>query len=196
MSPGTKISIERKNRGFSQEMLAENSGVSLRTIQRIENNTSKPRPYTLRVIADALSMNILDLVEAHPLISAPDRDNLSLKKMNLINSSALIGLIMPPLNILVPLIIWKRYNNDLFAREKGKKIISFQIVWFLFSLALLFTYHIIHYSMTGQFISGRLPLVVILYGLLLLLNVIFTIHASIQIGKGKPDIYPFVPCLV
>ena len=58
MNLGEKISLQRKNKGLSQELLAENCGISLRTIQRIENNKSKPRPYTLKVIADALNMQI------------------------------------------------------------------------------------------------------------------------------------------
>lgn len=195
MNSGTKISIERKNKGFSQEMLAENSGVSLRTIQRIENSSSKPRPYTLKVIADALNMDIADLVEVQNVSSKSITENNSLGKVNLMNSSALLGLIIPLFNIIVPGIIWKLHNKNQFVREKGKRIMSFQILWFLFSLFLLFVTHILHYKITGEFITGRLPVVVIVYGLLLLVNGFFIMKASIQMGKGKTEIYPFVPNL-
>jgi transcriptional regulator with XRE-family HTH domain len=38
----------RNRKGISQELLAEQSGLSLRTIQRIENNETVPRGETLK----------------------------------------------------------------------------------------------------------------------------------------------------
>ena len=50
----TKIKDLRKRRGLSQEELAEKSGLSLRTIQRIENGETDPRGDSLRRLAAAL----------------------------------------------------------------------------------------------------------------------------------------------
>ena len=46
----------RNRKGFSQETLAEESSLSLRTIQRIENNESIPRGDTLKRLANALPL--------------------------------------------------------------------------------------------------------------------------------------------
>ena len=40
---GLRIKELRKQKGMSQEFLSEESGLSLRTIQRIENGESSPR---------------------------------------------------------------------------------------------------------------------------------------------------------
>ncbi|MEJ0029194.1 MAG: helix-turn-helix transcriptional regulator [Bacteroidota bacterium] len=56
MTTGARISILRKAKGLSQESLAEITKISLRTIQRIESDSTTPRPYTLKAIATALDV--------------------------------------------------------------------------------------------------------------------------------------------
>jgi len=60
-SIGKKISDTRKQKGFTQEDLAELSKVNLRTIQRIESNENEPRGKTLSLICDVLEINTQDL---------------------------------------------------------------------------------------------------------------------------------------
>ena len=55
---GKKIAERRKLKGYSQESLANESGISLRTIQRIERNQVKPQPFTLKKIADVLDLDV------------------------------------------------------------------------------------------------------------------------------------------
>lgn len=52
----------RAVRGMSQEYLADESRVSLRTIQRIENNESVPTGETIKRIAIALDVKLTDLI--------------------------------------------------------------------------------------------------------------------------------------
>ncbi len=59
---GKKLKELRTLRGMSQEYLAEESQVSLRTIQRIENNESKPTGETIKRIAVAIEANIQELI--------------------------------------------------------------------------------------------------------------------------------------
>lgn len=54
----------RRLRGISQEYLAEESRVSLRTIQRIENNESKPTGETLKRIAMALDVELTEFIDS------------------------------------------------------------------------------------------------------------------------------------
>jgi transcriptional regulator with XRE-family HTH domain len=60
-----KLKELRALRGMSQEYLAEESRVSLRTIQRIENNESKPTGETLKRISVALGADIKELIGEH-----------------------------------------------------------------------------------------------------------------------------------
>ena len=54
MKLGPKIKELRKKEGLTQLDLSEKSGLSLRTIQRIENNENKPSVYSLRKIGEVL----------------------------------------------------------------------------------------------------------------------------------------------
>ena len=60
---GHKIKEARKRKGISQEELAELTQVNLRTIQRIENNESKPRAKTVSLICNALDINTLEVID-------------------------------------------------------------------------------------------------------------------------------------
>lgn len=56
-----KISELRFERGMTQGELANATGISLRTIQRIESGQVKPRAYSLKKIAEALKVESGDL---------------------------------------------------------------------------------------------------------------------------------------
>lgn len=57
---GKRIKEIRLKKGLSQEELADASKVNLRTIQRIENNETKPREKTLQLIFNALEIEIIE----------------------------------------------------------------------------------------------------------------------------------------
>lgn len=62
----------RNLRGMSQEYLAEESRVSLRTIQRIENEESAPTGETIKRLSVALDVALKDLVESKPIEETSD----------------------------------------------------------------------------------------------------------------------------
>src|SRR5687768_6168018 len=57
-----KIIHYRKLKGVTQEMLSEVTGLNVRTIQRIEAGEVDPRLYTLKSIAEALGVNLEELL--------------------------------------------------------------------------------------------------------------------------------------
>ena len=57
-----KVKVLRSSRGMSQEFLAEEARVSLRTIQRIENEESEPTGETIKRIATALDVSLETLI--------------------------------------------------------------------------------------------------------------------------------------
>ncbi|MBU2905810.1 helix-turn-helix domain-containing protein [Arenibacter algicola] len=57
-----KISEIRKSKGLTQEELAEQSNINIRTIQRIESGESEPRGKTLNLICDVLQIDISELI--------------------------------------------------------------------------------------------------------------------------------------
>ena len=62
----TKLAQEvkdlRKQKGFSQDDLAKESGLSLRTIQRVENAETEPTGETLKRISSALNVTPNELI--------------------------------------------------------------------------------------------------------------------------------------
>ncbi|WP_146035300.1 helix-turn-helix domain-containing protein, partial [Formosa algae] len=84
-----KIKDLRNRKGFSQEQLAEESKISLRTVQRIEKGESIPRGDTLIKLTQALGVTPDDLLEWTDI---EDKGYLTL-----LNLSALTGLLFNPL---------------------------------------------------------------------------------------------------
>lgn len=112
----------RSRKGLSQEQLAENSGLSLRTIQRIENGETEPRGETLKRLMNALEAAPDDLMDWNII-----EDKGFLTAMNL---SALGFLFFPLLGILIPLILWiSKKDKVKNVNEMGKAILNFQITW-------------------------------------------------------------------
>lgn len=60
---GDKLREVRKRRMFTQEELAQKSGVGVTTIVRIERNRVEPQGRTIRKLADALGVDPADLLE-------------------------------------------------------------------------------------------------------------------------------------
>ncbi len=120
----------RKRKGISQELLAENSGLSLRTIQRIENGETEPRGDTLTRLANALDVAPEELVDWELT-----EDKGFLMSLNL---SALGFILFPLLGIVIPLIMWISKKGKLKQLDNlAKEVLNFQISW---TIVLLLTY--------------------------------------------------------
>lgn len=61
---GKHIMQRRRELGLTQEELADKVGVSQKTISKIENGLEELKITALAVIADALSCEITELIEA------------------------------------------------------------------------------------------------------------------------------------
>lgn len=120
----------RKRKGISQELLAENSGLSLRTIQRIENGETEPRGDTLTRLANTLDVAPEELVDWELT-----EDKGFLMSLNL---SALGFILFPLLGIVIPLIMWISQKGKLKQLDNlAKEVLNFQISW---TIVLLLTY--------------------------------------------------------
>jgi transcriptional regulator with XRE-family HTH domain len=77
MEFGARLKEIRTSLNCSQKVLSEKTGLTLRTIQRIENNEVKPSLYSLKVIGEALNTDLSDFVKTSE--SKPYEFNLNLK---------------------------------------------------------------------------------------------------------------------
>ncbi|MBL4569272.1 MAG: helix-turn-helix transcriptional regulator, partial [Flavobacteriaceae bacterium] len=93
----SKLLYYREKLNLTQEELSNTSGISVRTIQRIEAGTI-PKGHTLKVLAAALQIKENQLLKKNEPLN--DLDYTACK---LINLSSLLFVFIPPLNILFPL---------------------------------------------------------------------------------------------
>lgn len=133
----TKVKNLREAKNLTQTELAEKSGLSLRTIQRIESGNI-PKGFTLKAIAQTLE------TEPENLFSNKE-ENIEIDRAKLINLSALSGLIIPFGGIIFPAILTYK-AQDSVNRELGKSIICVQIILASFvSVSLILSPFIQHW---------------------------------------------------
>lgn len=174
----------RNRRGLSQELLAENSGLGLRTIQRIENGETEPRGDTLRRLANALDASPDEIIDW-----TISEDKGFLMALNL---SALGFILFPLLGILIPLILWISKKEKIkHVNQISKEILNFQILWTIIVI-LTFLYFIgsmyYRFSQAGDIspaLMGNPVIKFTVYGFLYLYNFILIIINTINIAKEK-----------
>lgn len=127
----TKIKELRTKQGFSQMDLADETGLNLRTIQRIESGKSTPRGDTLRRLATALKVTPDQIIEWEEV---EDHNVITMMQLTQFGYIA-----FPLLGLIIPLLIWVLKKDKVKnVDDVGKKILNFQITWMLlFGLAII-----------------------------------------------------------
>lgn len=164
----SKLTEYRDKLNLTQEELSKKSGISVRTIQRIESGID-PKGYTLKALAKALDINEKDLIKNNDLNQEPN-SNL----VNLINLSSLIVVFIPIASFILPLIIAliKKQLNSL-----TKQIITIQILWSIIMIVVYLIGNFIFVVELGQNIG------MLFIFLLILLNTFIIIRNSIELKK-------------
>ena len=176
----------RRLKNLTQEELSKSSGISIRTIQRIEKGLSTGSSHTLKTLAKTLSIESSDIFhdEGNPKLFVKN----NIKTLKLMNFSVLTMLEIPFGNIIFPSIIFFKNRNDRKMNTIGKKILNFQI---LSMLALPF-FLVILFLLAGKGYGGFPIILIVSYLTYGLANIIITIHISVQINKEK-EVLSFVP---
>ncbi len=164
---GQKIAGFRIRQGWTQEDLADKAGVTVRTIQRIENGATQPRLYTLKALADVLGTTVElllqhtdpatlasaiqrpDVIPAIPAESAPDPVVVRRDNLYLLNLSSFLYLVIPFVHAFLPYKIWQKHHSTLYV--PGRKIVLFQLKWTitlhgLLLLTLVYNMVLVHYA--------------------------------------------------
>lgn len=130
-----RLKKHRRLRNLSQEELAELSGLSIRTVQRLEKGESVGSAYTLRTLAMALQISPDELTGRTSQHIALHDNNLNYRL--LLTWSALAGIVLPLANILLPAILLWRRRQDPQIKEWGKKVVNFQIIQTFITLVMM-----------------------------------------------------------
>jgi transcriptional regulator with XRE-family HTH domain len=164
----SKLLEYRVKLNLTQEELAEKSGISVRTIQRIEAGNT-PKGYTLKTLAE-----VLNISEAQLFDDSTEQQHFNYQLIKLINLSSLFFFI-PLGNILIPLFFMhlKKEVNNL-----TKQIISVQILWTIMSFVIFFLFVFIKNWLS---LNNQLTLVVLI--LSALVNLYIIIRNTVEIDK-------------
>lgn len=180
---GKIIRAKRKSKGYSIEELSFRSGVSAKTIQRVENDLSNPRGFTLQKIADTLDLDIEVLTNSFEQLDSIDQLNEKgideLKKLNL----SVLGMIILPLtNLFFPLLYFTKYKSLSLVNRYGSKIVSFQLLWCVITALFLIAAPFIRVSLNLVSITS-FGSILFTYLLFWLFNLGVTIKIALQLSK-------------
>jgi transcriptional regulator with XRE-family HTH domain len=82
MEFGARLKEIRTSLNCSQKELSEQTGLTLRTIQRIENNEVKPSIYSIKAIGEALKTDLSEFVKTSETKPYEFNVNLKITDMN------------------------------------------------------------------------------------------------------------------
>lgn len=182
----SKLKAIREFQNLTQEELSEKSGISVRTIQRIETGKD-PKGYTLRVLAKALVVKESELrtqeieeesgKSTQKQAEAEDAMLINYSFLKLINLSSILFIVLPPLNIIVPFVLAKmmKQKNTL-----TKQLISVQILWTIIAPIVF---------MLGIFLKLGHQFTLLLMILIVLSNVFIILRNAIEIDRNKKLYY-------
>lgn len=206
MFSAARIATLRKSKGLSQEVLAEQSGVSLRTIQRVEQGETVPRGHTLQALAAALEVPLEAFrAEPEPLpepVAAapasapaattptpalrPDPDFLQL-----LNLSALSFLVLPLLNIVVPWWLWRKHRAAVqHAAEVGRRVLGFQVLWQVASSLAFLVVVMAQLLLAGAHRALMPGLYLVVLVLTYATNVLVIGYNAWRLRQGSLNVYP------
>lgn len=162
------LTKHRKKQNLTQDELADKTGLSVRTIQRIEAG-STPKGHSLHVLSKALN------IPKGQLIEEETEPAFNYKLIKWINLSSLPFVLIPLVNIVVPLLIMyvKKEVNSF-----TKQIVSIQILWTLLSFIIFVLSPFIGKLISAQ---NKLPLLVLIASALI--NVFIILRNTISLDQ-------------
>ena len=171
----SKLKQIREQKKITQEELSEKSGISVRTIQRIESGNA-PKGHTLKTLSSALDISESELLNNDKEIqieSLETTHGINFQKIKLINLSSILFVIVPPFNIFLPLLLsYILKQRNLLT----KQIISLQILWTI--LAPVF-------FMLGIFLKLGRSFTIVLLVVLVLSNIFLILRNLAEIDTKQ-----------
>ena len=186
MKEDNKLRTLRVTNNLTQEELSKQSGISIRTIQRLEKGLASGSSYTIKALAAALNVEHKDLLDLSENQSLQEKSDIN--KTKLLNFSILSVFLLPFGNIILPTLIFYKHRKNQNVNKVGRKIIGFQIVL----TVVLFFLSVLIFLFIGRG-NGAIPLpVFISYSMIALVNGFIVIRTSMDIDQEK-EVLKFFP---
>ena len=199
MGLSDKILLARKNKGLTQEQLADLSNVTVRTIQRIESGESMPRPYTLQTIAAALDIPFETLRSTgmdhndklNAAILATSKEETGKHFLQMLCLSCFSYLVIPFVHFLVPAYLLRKAGEQhpaviAFAR----KVIRAQVTWLIVLHSLMFATLAFNLISIAWFRNTQLVSYLWPFFMMYLINAVIITAALLRIKKVNMSTVP------
>ncbi len=179
------ISVYRKKKNLTQQELSELSGISLRTIQRIEKGEVEPRSFTIRKLQDILDTDFGQENEKEDLAG----------KLKVFSFIQITSFFLPVVFVFIGYLYWKRNkwnekNNSIFNKLVSLSVILSVLIpiLVLIVMAALRNYNV-------QVSYGNIPLALLLYWGFCFIYVLIMNKLSLSTLKGKSSNLPGLPAI-
>lgn len=141
MNTGDQIKDLRTQSGLTQEDLAEKTGLSARTIQRIESGNAEPRVKTLKLIASALEVDFAVFESSEVSGNSHISHDGAGHWLAVLYMSGALPLFFPSI------LIWRSKKDELKIHAKHyRNVLGFQLKVLGAVLASLWVYWKMHMS--------------------------------------------------
>ncbi|WP_192347035.1 helix-turn-helix domain-containing protein [Algoriphagus sp. Y33] len=201
-----KLKEYRLQRQLSQSELADQSGISLRTVQRIESGMSSGSPFVIRALCKSLDISPEDLMadrDVDPDGTKPAEATAGTNlirgiydvRLKYINFSTISVLFFPFLNLAFPAILYFIFRKSLSLPHDKKaalKILSFQILWSFVTITMMIFIPVIDLYLFKIGDVLEIPLFVWYYLIQAILLIVIMLLTARNINKGR-IILAFVP---
>ncbi|WP_312398504.1 helix-turn-helix domain-containing protein [Sphingobacterium sp.] len=211
-----KLKQIRNEKRLSQQELANLSGISLRTIQRMEKGESKGSPYVIKSLCQTLDVDplVIDFESDVRHEKRPDQhlgtaytESISsvetacdhAANIKYINFSSLIVLLIPFTNLLSVTIFYFLFKKKLIDKNQkitALKILSFQIIWSTATVLFMISTPLLTFWLTDiPTAIHDIPLFVWVYWLMLSVHLVMTLTVAVGLNKTDRPIQ-FMPNLL
>lgn len=193
---------------MTQQELADKAGVSIRTIQRIENGDSLGSAFVVKSICKALEIEVNNIdfqqnstenkqnfYKGVSDQASPDKEAKSVSQLKLLNFSPALVLFLPLLNVVVPGVLYRVfYKRDLDISE-AKKIVGFQVLWFLGTMFICLFVPALVQSFVGVLEYSGHPLFFWLYLLSAFFNLLVILETAVRLNRAE-KILTYIPVIL
>ena len=170
----------REEAGYTQSDLANKTGLSLRTIQRLEASNKVPKGFSLTALAQEFGMDPSALQARYQHVKQSQDSEIT--TIRIINLSILSFLGIPFGNLIFPFLIWRRNKELELVNSVGRRIVNFQI---LFSLSLCLILILSPFTLARWL--PEVPVMLLIFALAYGFNILLVIKTGLQIQRQELD---------
>lgn len=168
----------REKLGYTQVALANKTGLSLRTIQRLESSNKAPKGHSLTVLSAVFEIEPARLQDKFKSINRNKSSEIN--SIRSINLSVLSFLGCPFGNLIFPILLWRKNRHLKLVDAVGRRIINCQIIW-----SLVFSMLMIISPFASKVFFTNTPIILIVLVVFYITNIVIVGVTAIKLQRNN-----------